>query len=152
MNGRFAAVSAAWLGAMIMLLAFMCLGRATAQEADHCLGNAQEWTVAPGVHYQDSLGVWVCAPGHPGATAGGWVLVTPSAHGTVTQPATPQPDNSLPVAGGLGALSLWFALGAAGIGGLALAGGCAVVVRHIRTPRLRGWLVTEEDEDAHEPA
>lgn len=64
---------------------------ASGQGERHCLDNDGMWSVPPGASYSDTSGVWVCAPGDPTATGGGWLLMTMTPAPTATTMPTSAP-------------------------------------------------------------
>lgn len=121
-----------------------------AQASDRCLGNEGSWTVKPGDSYTDSRGVWVCAPGHPESTAGGWVLIKPTPTPIPEPSATPTPPRAPPLLDPAEPASAGFPLvWILAPGGLLAGLGAALGVRWlIVRERLTGSIVIEE-EDRH---
>lgn len=80
---------------MIVFVLVLVLHGRTAVLADGlCLDNNGERTVKAGTTYRDTQGTWLCAPGSPGSTDGGWLLIA----ATPAPTATTMPTSTPPVA------------------------------------------------------
>jgi len=95
---RRASTSVAVIAGLVLAASVTGLGNAGAQQPQECFNNSGKATVDAGVRYTDENGVWVCAPGSPSASIGGWVrLELPPTVAPTAMPTPPPAAAARPV-------------------------------------------------------